>query len=200
MRWVNLKSAGRELWIDRRRRLLAMMTLAAGVFAAGLGLKFWIDHRVPSPDASPERLVRFMASPAFASLPDARKSLYMSAFERARDRGELTAEQQRRVIDNASNPSRKDPIRQYLSLAHTERVKFLDDIIDRVLKADRDNNRQAAPTTDQPKELRIDRGRLADTIPPEDRARMGQFLQDLHDRRVARGVFDDGRFLFNLGH
>jgi hypothetical protein len=25
---------------------------------------------------------------------------------------------------------------------------------------------------------------------------MGQFLQDLHDRRVARGVPDDGKFLF----
>ena len=26
---------------------------------------------------------------------------------------------------------------------------------------------------------------------------MGQFLQDLHDRRTARGVPDDGKFLFN---
>ena len=42
--------------------------------------------------------------------------------------------------------------------------------------------------------------RLLPALPPrvpEDRDRMGQFLQDLHDRQVARGVPDDGKFLFN---
>jgi hypothetical protein len=48
--------------------------------------------------------------------------------------------------------------------------------------------------------MQTDRGRLADAIPPEDRARMDQFLQDLHDRRIARGLPDDGKFLFNRSH
>ena len=42
--------------------------------------------------------------------------------------------------------------------------------------------------------MRFDAGRLADSIPPEDRARMGQFLQDLHDRRTAAGCRTTGSF------
>jgi hypothetical protein len=180
----------------RRRRLVVAAYIAVALLA-GLGVKLWLDHRVPSPDADAGRLSRYMASPAFASLPDAQKAPYLDAFQRASDRGELTPEQQRGVISNV-NRSGKNPIQQYFSLPPgKEREKFLDDVIDRVLKEDK-----LPPPPDQEgaKEMRIDRGRLADAIPPEDRARMDQFMQDLHDRRVARGLPDDGKFLFNRTH
>src|SRR5215210_953226 len=77
----------------RRRRLLVPACIAAALLA-GLGVKLWLDHRVPSPDADARRLSRYMASPAFAALPDARKAPYLDAFQRAGDRGELTPEQQ----------------------------------------------------------------------------------------------------------
>jgi hypothetical protein len=168
----------------------------AAALLAGLGVKLWLDHRTPSPDAHPDRLARYMASPAFAALPEARKAPYVDAFQRASDRGELTPEQQHGVM---SNHGKNDPLRQYFSLPYPERVKFLDDVIDRVLKSEKERKRPPPPDEKGPKPIRIDGGRLADAIPPEDRARMGQFLQDLHDRRTARGVPDDGKFLFPRG-
>jgi hypothetical protein len=179
----------------RRRRGVVAACIAAALLA-GLGVKLWLDHRVPSPDADAGRLSRYMASPAFAALPDAQKAPYLDAFRRASDRSELSPEQQRDVIDNVNNPSRKNPIQQYFSLPPKEREKFLDDVIDRVLKEDK---LHPPPDKKGEKDIAIDRGRLADATPPEDRARMDQFLQDLHNRRVARGVPDDGRFLFNRG-
>ena len=179
----------------RRRRRVAAAACTAVALVAGLGVKLWLDHRVPSPDAEAGRVARYMASPAFAALPDAQQAHYLDAFQRASDRGELTPEQQRDVINN---PGGKSPIQHYFSLPPgREREKFLDDVIDRVLKAEREVQLPPPPDEEGGQEIRIDGGRLADAIPPEDRARMGQFLQDLHDRRVARGVPDDGKFLFN---
>jgi hypothetical protein len=178
-----------------RRRVVA--ACVAVVLLVGLGVRLWQARRVPPPDADAGRLSRYMAGPAFAALSDARKAPYLDAFQRASDRGELTAEQQRGVIRNVTNPGGKNPIQQYFSLPGAERVKFLDDVIDRVLKAEKEAKRPPPPDEQGGREMRFDGGRLADTIPPEDRARMGQFLQDLHDRRVARGVPDDGKFLFN---
>ena len=179
----------------RRRRVVAAACVAVALLAGG-GVKLWLDYRTPSPDADPERLARYMASPAFAALPDARKAPYMEAFQRASDRNELTPEQQRDVIGNRGG---KDPIRQYFSLPPgMERVRFLDDVIDRVLKSEKEANRPQPPAKEGEKPIRIDGGRLADAIPPEDRARMSQFLRELHERRVARGVSDDGKFLFPL--
>jgi len=178
----------------RRRRVVVACIV---VFLAGLGIKLWLDHRVPSPDADAGRLSRYMASPAFAALPDAQKAPYLDAFGRIRDRGELAPEQQRGVNNNVNDGGGKNPIQQYFSLpVGKEREAFLDDVIDRVLMADK---LRPPPRKDGEKDVRRDIGREADSIPPEDRARMNQFLQDLHDRRLARGVPDDGRFLFNLG-
>jgi hypothetical protein len=182
----------------RRRRWVVAAACIAVAVLAGLGVKLWLDHRVPSPDADPDRLSQYMASPAFAALPQVRKAPYMDAFQRASDRGELTPEQQQGVM---SNHGGKNPLRQYFSLPPgTERAKFLDDVIDRVLKSEKERKLPPPPDKNGDKPIRIDGGRLADAIPPEDRARMGQFLQDLHDRRTARGVPDDGKFLFNRGN
>lgn len=179
----------------RWRRGGVVAACVAVALGAGLGVKLWLDHRVPSPDADPGRLSQYMASPAFAALPDARKAPYLDAFQRAGDRGELTPEQQQGVM---SNHSGKNPLRQYFALPPGKgREKFLDDVIDRVLKSEKERKVPPPPDKQGEKPIRIDGGRLADAIPPEDRARMGQFLQDLHDRRVARGVPDDGKFLFN---
>ena len=181
-----------------RRWRLVVAACIAGALLAGLGVKLWLDQRVPSPDADAGRLSRYMASPAFAALPDAKKAPYLDAFRRASDRGDLTPEQQRGVISNVMNPSRQNPLRQYFSLPRgKERQKFLDDVIDRVSKEEK---HRPPPDKEGAKEMRIDAGRLADSIPPEDRAQMDQFMQDLHDRRVARGLPDDGKFLFNRPH
>lgn len=179
----------------RRRGSIAACIILA--LLAGLGVKLWVDHRVPSPDADAGRLSRYMASPAFAALSDPQKAPYMDAFQRASDRGQLTPQQQHGVISNLGRRNGKNPIQQYLSLPPKEREKFLDDVIDRVL-----NEEKLRPPRDKKgeKPIRIDGGRLADAIPPQDRAQMDQFLQDLHDRRVARGVPDDGKFLFNRAH
>lgn len=177
----------------RNRRILVAAFIALALLA-GLGVKLFLDPRVPSPDANASRLSRYMASREFAALPDAQKAPYLDAFQRASDRGELTPQQQRDVINNQGP---KNPLQQYFSLPPgKERDKFLDDVIDRVSKEEKLHPR---PDQRETKEIPIDIGRLADTIPPEDRAQMNQFLQDLHNRRVARGVPDDGKFLFNLG-
>ena len=179
-----------------RRRRLAVAACTAVALLTGLGAKLWLDHRVPSPDSDAGRLVRYMASPAFAALPDAQKAPYLDAFHRASDHGQLTLEQQHGVISNLTGHSGKNPIKQYLSLPPgKEREKFLDDVIDRVLKQQKLHPPQDRRATNQPAH---DVGREADSIPPEERAQMNQFLQDLHDRRTARGLPDDGRFLFNL--
>ena len=179
----------------RRRRLLVAACIAATLPLA-LGAKLWLDHRAPPPDADASRLARYMASPTFAALPDARKAPYLDAFRRASDRGEVTPEQQRAV--NANNRPLQNPLAQYFSLPPgKQREALLDDVIDRVLN----HERLRPPPNKQPvKETRRDVGREADSIPPEDRARMNQFLQDLHDRRLARGLPDDGKFLFNRPH
>ena len=181
----------------RRQRRIVVACIAA-VLLAALGVVLWLDRRIPSPDADAGRLARYMASPAFAALPDAQKAAYLDAFQRASDRGELTPQQQRGVINNHRG---KNPIQQYFSLPPAkEREKFLDDVIDRVLRSEKEAKLPPPPDKQEAKEMRIDGGRLADSIPPEDRARMNQFLQDLHDRRMARGLPDDGKFLFNRGH
>ena len=176
------------------RRPAFVAACVAVALLAGVGVKLWLDHRVPPPDADAGRLARYMAGPEFAALPGARQAPYLDAFQRAVDRGELTVEQQRGVIGNHKG---KDPIRRYFSLPPgKEREKFLDDVIDRVLKSEKEAKLPPPPATEGEKPLRVDGGRLADALPPEERAKMGQFLQDLHDRRVARGVPDDGKFLF----
>lgn len=193
METINPMSAGAKSGAFGRRGVVAACIALA--LLAGLGVKLWLDHRVPSPDADAGRLSRYMASPAFAALPDARRAPYLDAFQRASDRGEITPERQRGVISNLSRRGGKNPLQQYFSLPPgTEREKFLDDVIDRVLRHEK---LRPPPDTKGAKPMRIDAGRMADSIPPEDRARMDQFLQDLHDRRVARGVPDDGKFLFN---
>src|SRR3954470_7226569 len=96
----------------RGRRRLVVAACIAALLLAGLGVKLWLDRRVPSPDADAGRLSRYMASPAFAALSDARRAPYVDAFRRASDRGELTPDQQRAVMSNV----RRDPIRQYFSL------------------------------------------------------------------------------------
>jgi hypothetical protein len=193
---INPTTAHPESRTRRRRRVVAAC-IAVGLLI-GLGVKLWLDHRAPSPDADAGRLSRYMASPVFAALPDARKAPYLDAFQRASDRGELTPQQQRGVIRNVINRGGKNPLQQYFALPPgKEREKFLDDVIDRVLK---EVKPPPPPDKTGSKEMRIDRGRLADSIPPEDRARMDQFLQDLHDRRLARGLPDDGKFLFNRTH
>jgi hypothetical protein len=134
-----------------------------------------------------------MASPAFAALPDSQKAPYWDAFRRAGDRGELTPQQQRGVMSNV----RKDPLRHFFSLPPgKERERFLDDVIDRVLQSEKSG--PPPPPSDKQGAEGPEDHHLADAIPPEDRARMDQFLQELHDRRVARGVSDDGKFLFPL--
>ena len=179
----------------RRRRGVVAACIAAALLA-GLGVKLWLDHRVPAPDADAGRLSRYMAGPAFAALPDAQKAPYLDAFRRASGRGELTPEQQRGVIGNV-NRSGKNPLQQYFSLPPgKEREKFLDDVIDRVLKTEKEGKRPP-PSPDKEGAEAAEDHHLADAIPPEDRARMGQFMQELHDRRVARGLPDDGKFLFN---
>lgn len=175
------------------KRLIVLAACIAIALLASVGVKLWLDHRVPSPDADADRLSRYMSSPAFATLTDAQKAPYLEAFQRASDRGQLTPQQQHGVIRNLSTRNGKNPIQQYFSLLPKKREKFLDDVIDRVLKEDKHH---APPGKSGEKQIRIDGGRMADAIPPEDRAQMGQFLQDLHDRRVARGVPDDGKFLF----
>lgn len=194
MRTTNPTTARPKSLARRRRRVVAACVAVALV--AGLGAKLWLDHRVPGPDADAGRLARYMAGPAFAALPDARKAPYLDAFQRANDRGELTPEQERGVTANVTNPGGKNPIRRYFSLPGKEREKFLDDVIDRVLESEKESKLPPPPDKEGAKEIRFDAGRLADSIPPDDRARMGQFLQDLHDRRTARGVPDDGKFLF----
>src|SRR6478609_9028711 len=91
-------TARRESRTRRRRRVVA--ACIAALLLAGGGVKLWLDHRVPLPDADAGRLSRYMASPAFAALPDARRAPYLDAFRRANDRGELTPEQQRGVMSN----------------------------------------------------------------------------------------------------
>ncbi len=178
-----------------RRRRSIVAALIAITFLLALGLELFRDRRIPSPDADAGRLSRFMTSLAFAALPDAEKAPYLDAFQRANDRGQLTPQQQRGVISNLSQRGGKTPLQRYFSLPRgKEREKFLDDVIDRVLKEEKLHPPRDNQGT---KGMRIDIGRLADTIPPEDRAQMDQFLQDLHNRRVARGVPDDGKFLFN---
>jgi hypothetical protein len=179
----------------RRRRTVIAAACAAFALLAGLGARFWLDRRTPPPDADAARLARYMATPAFAALPDARRAPYLDAFRRAGERGELTPEQQRGVITNLVNQIRKDPIRHYFSLPPgPERSRILDDVIDRVLRTEKDGKGPPPPDKGAAKGDGI--GHLADAIPPEDRARMGQFLQELHDRRVERGLPDDGKFLF----
>jgi hypothetical protein len=188
---MNPTTARSEVRTHKRRLIAACLAVA---LLAGLGGKLWLDHRVPSPDAEAGRLSRYMASPAFAALPDAQKAPYLDAFQRANDRGELTPEQQRDVIFNRSE---ENPIQRYFSLSPKEREKFMDEVIDR---AEKDDKRRPPQDKEGAKEIPIDSGRLADSIPPEDRARMDQFMQDLHDRRVARGLPDNGKFLLLRTH
>ena len=195
MQTIHPTTARPESRTRRRRGVVVAAACIAVALGAGGGVKLWLDHRVPPPDADAGRLSRYMAGPAFAALADTQKAPYLDAFQRASDRGELTPQQQLGVISNRSG---KNPIQQYLSLPPgKERERFLDDVIDRVLKEDK---LHPPPDKKGEKGIRIDAGRLADSIPPEDRARMGQFLQDLHDRRTARGLPDDGKFLFNRTH
>src|SRR6476661_512976 len=86
----------------RRQQGVVAAACISVALLAGLGVKLWLDHRVPSPDADAGRLSRYMASPAFAALAEAQKAPYLDAFQRAGDRGELTPEQQRGVISNVN--------------------------------------------------------------------------------------------------
>lgn len=184
---------------DRRKRKRRWVVTASVAVAlmAGLGVWGWLGHRAPPPNADVGSLSRYMASPAFADLPERQKASYLDAYQRAKARGELTPEQINGVSSNVEMGGEKDPLDSYLSLPRgKEREKFLDDVIDRVLKSDKEAKRRPLPPgTAGPPEARGD-ARQADAGPPEGRARLSQFLQDLHDRRAARGVPDDGKFLF----
>ena len=177
----------------RRNRLIVFAACLAAVLLAGAGTKLWLDHRTPSPDADAARLSRYVASPQFAALPDAQKAPYLEAIGRASARGELTPDQQRGVIGNVMKRNGKSPVQEYFDLPPgKEREKFLDKVIDQQTKMPQ----QARPAPPDGKGIKIVGKGLIDSIPPEDRAQMDQFLQDLHDRRAARGVPDDGTVMF----
>jgi hypothetical protein len=173
----------------RRKRLIVLAACLFAAFLVGLGTKLWIDRRAPSPNADAARLSRYMASPQFAALPDAQKAPYLEAIGRANERGELTPDQQRDVFRNAMKHHGKSPIQKYFDLPPgKERQKFLDKVIDEQSKM---------PLTPPPgpphaKGIQIKGQGVLDSIPPEDRAQMDQFMQDLHDRRQALGLPDDG--------
>jgi hypothetical protein len=178
---------------SRRKRLIVLAACIAAVLLAGVGTKLWLDHRVPSPDADAGRLSRYMAGPQFAALPDAQKAPYLEAFGRANEHGELTPDQQRGVIGNLMKRNGKSPIQKYFDLPPgKERQKFLDKVIDQQSKMPQ----TPPPGPPHGKGIQIKGGGLIDSIPPEDRAQMDQFMQDLHDRRKALGLPDDGRVMF----
>src|SRR4051812_17856197 len=115
-------STARSQSRTRTRRRIVAACIAFALLA--VGLKLWLDHRAPSPNADANQLSRYMASPAFAALPDAQKAPYLAAFQRASDRGDLTPEQQLDVMSNA-NRNGKNPLQQYFSLPPgKEREKF----------------------------------------------------------------------------
>jgi len=84
-----------------RKRLTVLSACVAAALLTGMGIKLWLDHRVPPPTADAGRLSRYMATPAFAALPEAQKKPYLDAFHTAGERGDLTPDQQRGVIANA---------------------------------------------------------------------------------------------------
>jgi hypothetical protein len=182
-----------------RRKRIALLCVAAVAVALliGLGVKIWLDHRVPPPDGDPSRVARYMASPAFAALPKPQQQPYLEAFQHASQDGSVTPQQQQGVIRNVFHGGPGNgPIQAYFKLPPGKaRQQFLDNVIDNQRKLEKDGGMRPAPPGG--KGIRI-AGQAP--IPPEDRAQMDQFMQDLHDRRQARGLPDDGRVLFTVTH
>jgi len=172
----------------------------ASAFVVGLALlalaaKVWRDHRVPTPDAGADRLAQYMSSAQFKALPASQKQPYEHAFRLADVRGEVTAEQRTAVLGNLMPQGRKQPFDAYFALPPgKEREQFLDKAIDQQATL---QEKMKSPPSDGPRGggIRFDGRAMAQSIPPEERAKMDQFMQDLHDRQKARGLTGNGKFL-----
>lgn len=176
----------------RRNRLAIGIACLVACIAAGIGVKLWLDHRVPPPNGDPARVARYMASPAFATLSDAQKAPYLQAYSNFNTSGQVTPEQQRGIIANVMHDHGKGPAEEYFSLPPGKpREAFLDRIIDQQSKI------KGSPLPPPGgKGIRIEGNAMAVSMSPEEQAQMDQFMQDLHDRRVARGLPDNGTVLF----
>jgi len=159
-------------------------------------MKLWVDHRTPGPDAGADRLTRYMATHEFAALPEGQRRPYQEAFRRADQRGDVAPEQRRAVLGNLLSRPHPRPFDAYFALPPgKQREQFLDKVIDQQAKLQK-QFRPPPPDDKGPKGINFDGKGLAESIPPEERAQMDQFMQDLHDRRTARGLPDNGLFMF----
>ena len=180
-----------------RRKWIAIVSVAAiGLTLFGAGAKIWRDRQTPEPDAGIDRLARYMASGEFKSLPASRKQAYEDAFQRADRRGEVSPEQRTAVLGNLLPPARRRPFAAYFTLPPgKERQDFLDKVIDQQAALQGAMKEPPAGVGGARGGIRFDGRALAESIPPEERAQMDQFMQDLHDRQKARGLPADGRVL-----
>jgi hypothetical protein len=179
-----------------RKRVVIVAGCVAAVMLGGVGIKVALDRRVPPPDADPARVARYMASPEFAALPDAQKRPYLQAFQRPGVERAMTPEQHNQVVANVVARSGNSPIHDYFSLPPgKERERFLDRVIDNQMKIQSGSPR-VSPGSTPPDGAKLAGPAVGDSMPPVQRAQMDQFMQELHDRRAARGVPDNGTVLF----
>jgi len=193
--------------------------------AVGIGVAAWGFRPTDAPDRSateaqatapnpvaapPEAIARYLASDAFAQLPEGARQQYfdkaVSEYEGRTDwirqMPELDPEERERLRRNMQPLFRRlinERIRTYHALPKEQKKPYLDEMIDQMMAL-----RQAAmerratlaregatPKPPDPAHRSMTPARLKQRIeetPPEERARTMQFMKDVMARMIERGL------------
>jgi hypothetical protein len=176
-------------------------SIAAIVVVVLGGLVAWraFASRQPRLDASGEKLRSFVASDKFKELPQDQKKRYADAmFEKGIDalKGDKPSSEQEAAIHNVAQTHLSEMLDGYFQLPEgKDRKDYLDKQIDQQEKIKK--LMENPPTTkpgDGPR-IVIKRGggaaqqkAMAESMPPDQQAKMAQYMKDLQARRAERGL------------
>ena len=175
--------------------IIALVVIAVGL----ISWKAWAS-RTPKLDASGEKIRTFVASDQFKELPPKEQKQYADAmFDKGRiilKNGEPSPETES-AMKNAASAHRQAMLDEYFQLSEGKaRKDYLDKQIDQQEMVKKLMENPPATQPGEPPRLVIKRGgagaagqkAMAESVPPDQQAKMAQFVHDLQARRAERGL------------
>jgi hypothetical protein len=170
------------------------LTGVAILTAAGVTAWWCWPKSVPSPDAAPSVLAKFVSTPQFAAMPYEEQQAYALKLERtpilelikAANEAQMTSDERWEAIQNVMHSRQEKVMTDYFALTSpADRVAYLDKVIDEIAKSPIPPPFTTKRTAHMSAREQKHRN---DTIAPVRQAQVAKFYADMTKRRRDRGL------------